>query len=52
LPRRWSHRRADTGRNLPDCAILLAAQEHKGMAASFDAALLDAAGGLELVTLS
>ena len=50
-PARLAQLRADTGRKLPDCAILLAAQEHGGVVASFDAALLGAAAGLELVTL-
>lgn len=48
---RLAQLRADTGRKLPDCAILLAAQEHDGVVASFDAALIDAAAGLELATL-
>jgi predicted nucleic acid-binding protein len=50
-PARLAQLRADTGRKLPDCAILLAAQEHEGVVASFDAALIDAAAGLELATL-
>ena len=50
-PARLAQLRADTGRKLPDCAILLAAQEHEGVVASFDAALIAAAAGLELATL-
>lgn len=50
-PARLAQLRADTRRKLPDCAVLLAAQEHEGVVASFDAALIDAAAGLELVTL-
>jgi predicted nucleic acid-binding protein len=50
-PARLAQLRADTGRKLPDCAILLAAQEHGGVVASFDAALIDTAAGLELATL-
>lgn len=48
---RLAQLRADTGRKLPDCAILLAAQEHDGLIASFDGALIGAAAGLELATL-
>jgi predicted nucleic acid-binding protein len=43
--------RADTGRKLPDCAVLLAAQERDGVVASFDAALIGAAVDLKLATL-
>jgi predicted nucleic acid-binding protein len=43
--------RASTGCKLPDCCVLLAAQEYQGRVASFDAALSRAAEalGLELV---
>jgi predicted nucleic acid-binding protein len=44
--------RADTGRKLPDCCVLLAAQERDATVASFDSALLDSAAGLELTTLT
>ncbi len=50
-PSRLAQLRADTGRKLPDCAILLTAQEHEGVVASFDAALIAAAAGLKLATL-
>ena len=40
--------RADVGSKLPDCCVLLAAQEHGGTVASFDSALLAAADGLGL----
>jgi predicted nucleic acid-binding protein len=48
---RLAQLRADTGRKLPDCCVLLAADEHSGTVASFDSALLHAADGLELSTL-
>jgi predicted nucleic acid-binding protein len=40
--------RTDVGSKLPDCCVLLAAQEHGGTVASFDSALLAAADGLGL----
>jgi len=40
--------RAGTGCKLPDCCVLLAAQEHGGTVASFDSALVDAANELGL----
>lgn len=43
--------RAETGCKLPDCCVLLAAQEHGGTVASFYLALLDAADGLGLSIL-
>jgi predicted nucleic acid-binding protein len=50
-----SHRlarlRVDTGCKLPDCCVLLAAQEHDGVVASFDSALVDATARLGLSTL-
>lgn len=51
-PSRLAQLRADTGRKLPDCCILLAAQESDGIVASFDSALIDTAAGLELATLT
>jgi toxin FitB len=45
---RLAQLRADTGHKLPDCCVLLAAQEHDGAVASFDADLLRAAQKLEL----
>jgi predicted nucleic acid-binding protein len=51
-PTRLAQLRTDTGRKLPDCCVLLAAQEHAGTVASFDAALVDAAGGIGLATLA
>jgi predicted nucleic acid-binding protein len=50
-PARLARLRAETGRKLPDCCVLLAAQEHNGVVASFDAALIDAATKLGLSTL-
>ncbi len=47
-PARLAQLRVDAGSKLPDCCVLLAAQEHSGMVASFDSALLDAARGLGL----
>ena len=51
-PTHLAQLRADTGRKLPDCCVLLAAQEHAGTVASFDVALVDAAGGIGLTTLA
>jgi predicted nucleic acid-binding protein len=50
-PIRLARLRAETGRKLPDCCVLLAAQEHDGVVASFDSALIDAAAKLQLSTL-
>jgi predicted nucleic acid-binding protein len=49
-PARLAQLRADTGRKLPDCCVLLAAQDHEGTVASFDADLLKAARALGLGT--
>jgi predicted nucleic acid-binding protein len=43
--------RAKTGRKLPDCCVLLAAQQRRGAIASFDADLVRAAQALGLQTL-
>jgi predicted nucleic acid-binding protein len=43
--------RAEVGCKLPDCCVLLAAQEHGGTVATFDSALVDAANGLDLSIL-
>ncbi|HEY0280952.1 MAG TPA: PIN domain-containing protein [Solirubrobacterales bacterium] len=51
VPARLSRLRAEVGCKLPDCCVLLAAQEHDGTVASFDSALVDAADGLGLQTL-
>lgn len=51
-PSRLARLRATTGRKLPDCCVLLAAQEHDGTVASFDAALVCAAGDVGFATLS
>lgn len=40
--------RAETGLKLPDCCVLLAAQDHDGAVASFDSDLLVAAHELSL----
>ncbi|HEX8958700.1 MAG TPA: PIN domain-containing protein [Solirubrobacterales bacterium] len=47
-PGRLAQLRADTGRKLPDCCVLLAARERSGAVASFDAGLLGAARKLGL----
>ena len=41
--------RVEVGSKLPDCCVLLAAQEHGGTVASFDTTLLTAADGLGLL---
>ncbi len=50
-PTRLAQLRADTGCRLPDCCVLLAAQDNEGTVASFDAELVRAARtlGLEAV---
>jgi predicted nucleic acid-binding protein len=48
---RLAQLRIDTGRKLPDCCVLLAAQERGGAVASFDSALARVAGDLGLSTL-
>ncbi len=47
-PFRLAWVRADVGRKLPDCCVLLASQMHAGSAASFDVDLLTAARPLGL----
>jgi predicted nucleic acid-binding protein len=47
-PARLAQLRAGTGCKLPDCCVLLAAQDHGGAVASFDADLLKAARALGL----
>lgn len=42
-PARLARMRADLAVKLPDCCVLLAAEDHEGAVASFDAALLRAA---------
>ncbi len=49
-PARLAQLRVDAGCKLPDCCVLLAAQEHDGAVASFDSALIEAAHGLGLST--
>ncbi len=51
-PARLAQLRADTGRKLPDCCVLLAAEEADGAVASFDSALVDAAANRGLRTLA
>jgi predicted nucleic acid-binding protein len=50
-PRRLAALRVETGLKLPDCCVLLAAQQHGGAIASFDRDLGRAAGklGIEVV---
>lgn len=42
--------RAEIGLKMPDCCVLLAAQEHEGVVASFDTDLLEAASKLGIAT--
>ncbi len=49
-PARLAQLRADVGLKMPDCCVLLAAQEHAGLLASFDLELLAAARKLGLKT--
>lgn len=49
-PARLAQLRIDTGCKLPDCCVLLAAQDHEGTIASFDTDLLKAARALGLET--
>jgi predicted nucleic acid-binding protein len=50
-PSRLAQLRADTGCKLPDCCVLLAAQEHEGTVASFDVGLTKTAAALGLATM-
>lgn len=50
-PERLAKLRAKTGRKLPDCCVLAAAQQHEGSVASFDGDLRKAARKLELEVL-
>jgi predicted nucleic acid-binding protein len=50
-PARLAELRACTGRKLPDCCVLLAAQDYGAAVASFDSALTKAAAALDLPTL-
>ena len=49
-PSRLAKLRAEVGLKLPDCCVLLAAQEHAGIVASFDSDLLEGARKLRLKT--
>lgn len=51
-PGRLAQLRADTARKLPDCCVLLAAEENGGTVASFDSDLIVTARELGLKTLS
>ncbi len=51
IPSRLAQMRADLQVKLPDCCVLLAAQEHAGEVASFDTAVLEAARRLGLRTV-
>jgi predicted nucleic acid-binding protein len=51
-PARLAGLRVETGRKLPDCCVLLAAEENDGAVASFDSALIGAAASRGLRTLS
>ncbi|MBS1862152.1 MAG: type II toxin-antitoxin system VapC family toxin [Actinobacteria bacterium] len=48
---RLAQLRSDTGRKLPDCCVLLAAQANGGVIGSFDSALIGAATDLGLATI-
>lgn len=50
-PGRLAEMRAEVGLKMPDCCVLLAAQDHEGIVASFDADLLAAARKLGLKAL-
>ena len=50
-PGRLAQLRAETARKLPDCCVILAAQETQGAVASFDGALRATAAELGLETL-
>jgi predicted nucleic acid-binding protein len=50
-PARLAELRARIGRKLPDCCVLLTAQDYGAAIASFDSALIKAAAGLDLPTL-
>ena len=47
-PGQLAELRAEVGLKMPDCCVLLAAQDHEGIVASFDSDLLSAAGRLGL----
>jgi predicted nucleic acid-binding protein len=49
-PGQLAEMRATVGLKMPDCCVLLAAQDHKGIIASFDSDLLAAARRLGLKT--
>lgn len=50
-PGRLAQLRAEVGLKLPDCCVLLTAQEHQGAVASFDAELARAGEALGLATI-
>ncbi len=50
-PTRLARLRAESGRKLPDCCVLVAAQQYDGSVASFDADLRKAAHGLGLAVI-
>jgi predicted nucleic acid-binding protein len=47
---RLAELRTETGHKMPDCCVLITAEEHRGTVASFDEALIEAAGDLRLAT--
>lgn len=49
-PGQLAEMRAEIGLKMPDCCVLLAAQDHEGIVASFDSDLLAAARKLGLKT--
>jgi predicted nucleic acid-binding protein len=51
-PARLAELRAATGRKLPDCCVLLTAQEHRGMIATFDHDLTTAASALGIEAIA
>jgi predicted nucleic acid-binding protein len=51
-PERLAQLRAEAGLKLPDCCVLLTAQEHRGAVASFDAELIRTAEALGLTAVS
>jgi predicted nucleic acid-binding protein len=51
-PARLAELRAATGHKLPDCCVLLTAQEHKGMIATFDHDLTTTASALGIEAMA
>ena len=52
IEHRLAQLRADTARKLPDCCVLLVAEDNDGTVASFDSDLIASARKIGLATLS